>query len=154
MADGEAYFDYLKSETYAGYYLDKYPLANGDRDIIAQMVPTNPVVTVDDFFGPRVCNVIILTGNYDWDAGTVATAKTRLIATYPFFTKYETHVIVDDSSPNISCMDTGTKSDLLSRLTALCSDLSAYGFTFEGNLSGSGITSAIDRILGAFYAAG
>ena len=63
----------------------------------------------------------------------------------------DTVLIVDDSADNISCMDAPTKNDLMSRIASLCSDLSAYGFVNEGNLSGGAITSAMDRILSTFY---
>lgn len=151
MGDASAYVDYLKVETYMKKYFDKFPLANGDVNILAQVTPLDPLGTVDDFFAPEVCNVIVLTGNYKWTEGTTGAAKARIRETFDKFKKYECHIMVDNSEDNIKCMSGTDKTDLENRVDALCSEMAAFGFVNHGSLEGGAITAEIDKILEAFY---
>jgi hypothetical protein len=152
MADAEAYVNYLKQETYSDQYLDKMPLSNETRNILANVVPLiAPTTGVDDFFGPYVCNVIVLTGNYKWDEVTVSDAKSRILEVYDKFTKYECHFIIDKSEANIQCMSDSDKDDLSSRIDTLCGELADVGFFNHGALEGGELTAEIDKILKAFY---
>lgn len=152
MGDASAYVDYLKVETYADKYFDKFPLSNSDLDILANVVPLPAQSdTLDDFFGPEVCNVIVLTGNYKFPDDKVADAKARIRVAWSQFKKYECHFIIDKSEANIQCMSDSDKSDLEDRVQALCTELGDFNFTFHGSLEGGAITAEIDKILEAFY---
>ena len=148
MAAAEAYFDSLKGDKYKKKYLDKFPLGKSPKNPICNVVP----LTEEDFFGPYVCNVIVLTGIYkDWSSSSVGAAKARLIATYAKFTKYELHIMIDKTADNIINADTGDLNTMDNDLTTLAAALADYGVTYYGKLEEGELKAKIALILKTFY---
>jgi len=143
MAEAEDFANYLKTTKYPTKYIDIFGLSNSDGNLIANVVP----LECDDFFAPKVCNFIILTGGYNPD--NMDAAKARISAVYDQFTKYETHIIVDGSSENISCMTDDQKDDLSSKISSAISGLP--GFSYHGVLESTALPDLIDSIVTAFY---
>ncbi len=148
MADGEDRFDYMKQSVYPKSYMHKFPLPNEGRNPLAGVVP----LEADDFFAPTVCNVIVLTGNFDdFDTSAVSACQARLRVCYPFFTKYETHFVVDESSDNVACMTDDQKNDLDTRLNELVAPVADLNVTYHGRLQGQELNRLLDDIMKAFF---
>lgn len=148
MSQGEDYVNFLKTGLYKDKYVDIYPLANGVSNPLANIVP----LIDDDFFGTKVCNIIVLTGAYiDWDSSSVDQCINRLQTTYDKFVKYETHYIIDGAAPKITCLSDAKKNDMKDRLIELAATLDAYGVSYDGEASDGALISLIDDIFKTFY---
>jgi hypothetical protein len=151
MAELNDYLQQVKTGTYKKEYLDTYALTGGGNPLV-NVVPLEPANSdKDDFFGPKVCNILVINGPYgDFDSSTNA-AKARLIATYDKFAKYETHVFVDKGAAKIRCMNPTDQMNLDAKLAALCGELTNYGFTWHGSLESGNLISAVQQVLKDFY---
>lgn len=121
------------------------------------LAPVVPLVGIDKFFGTVVQNILIISKPFGWD-GTGSDAsyswppagfddsKSRLIASFGYFARYECLVWMDFSfDPDEDCPDGGGGSDnsFLSKMETtegdiqqMCTDLAQYGFTYMGRLTG------------------
>lgn len=148
MAAAEDYFDSLKQNQYENKYLDKYTLGTNPKNPICNVVP----LSSGDFFGPYVCNVIVLTGVYvDWDEDSVSEAKQRIIDTYDKFVKYELHIMIDGTAENVQDADEDDYAEMVADLVDLANELAEYGVLYYGQLDEGAIKEKIAEILEAFY---
>lgn len=133
--------------------------------------PPNPLeslvapVGMTSFFGTKVCNIFIVAIPYGWQDSTTEKwppdgyeeAKQRHIQTYKKFTKYETHVYMDmnivkkimaaDADSNFETMMNKTKI----YMQGMCTDLAAYGFKYENDITSDVTDDYFYEVLDAFY---
>lgn len=122
-----------------------------------------------DFFGTKVCNIFIVGIPYgynyisgagwvnQWPPDGFEDAVNRHIATYQYYTKYETHVYMDynlvalimDDQPtsNFRAMMDLTKLNM----QQMCFRLASYGFVMEDDITGEVGADFFAPVINKFY---
>lgn len=126
--------------------------------------------SVSDFFGTRPLNLVIVgrpagwskdgdgIWQENWPPPGLDDAKAKHIATYDQFTKYETHIWTDfifvntimDENPDSRIEEMMNALD--ARLTDLCSELAAYGFTYHGKIESEVEENFFHSVIDTFLA--
>jgi hypothetical protein len=146
----ETIYDYFKGTVYPSKYLDKFTLSKNPVNPLLNVVPLEG----GDFFAPKVCNVVCLTGPYvSWDWTSVAAAIARLAVVYDQFAKYESHFIIDADSDDILHASPTDLTEMDNNFIDLMATYSAgsYGIFYWGRLNSTALQEKINEILVNFY---
>lgn len=126
-----------------------------DDDVIDPLARLVPCFTDNrQFFGSKVCNIIIFTKLYmnnssNWD-DQVESTKTQLRNTFAKFAKYESHFWIDSSADEILTANSSDINSMDILLTNLANELSSYGVFYHGQLSEDQLKSSIDNVINSF----
>lgn len=145
----EEFYEVLKEE-HVNKYFDRYDLNVEEGNPLAHVTPLD----VDDFFGPKVINIICLTGPFiDWDWNGVEECVTRLQAIYDQFIGYETHFIIDEAAEAWEDASEGAQDETKEEFESLVNDYdsNSFGVYYWGPLQGDALQSKIRELLAAFY---
>jgi hypothetical protein len=131
-------------------YFDRYDIDEDDGNPLAHVTP-NPT---DDFFGPKVINIVCLTGPFvDWDWDGVEECVARLQEVYEDFIGYETHFIIDEMAEDWDNASESAKDETIEEFESLINDYDAnsIGIFFWGPLQGDALQNKIRELLDTFY---
>lgn len=148
----EEFYETLKAEEEnVKRYIDRYDMDADEANPLVHVTPNQ----VDDFFGPKVINIVCITGPYsgfDWDA--VEECITRLQEVYDQFISYETHFIIDEDADDWQNASDDTKDDTTEEFESLINDYdsNSIGIYYWGPLQQDALQSKIRELLQDFYA--
>jgi transposase InsO family protein len=148
----EDIYEYLKANNYKKQYLDKFTL---DTDPINPLLNVVPTTDQPDFFGTKVCNILVFNKPFvGWDFTSVSAVMAWFTGVYDQFARYKTCIFIDNQASAIQSASSSVLDAMESDINTFLGDYagSSYGFSYEGKLDQSALQARIIEILDEFYA--
>ncbi len=125
-------------KNYNNRYFTTQPFNSVSDGFLAPVLPTEGI---EEFFGPKVLTVLVLSRLYgwvgetfDWPPAKLAEQIARIKKLYSTWSEYKVHIYIDTSLIHLDG-DYATKLGITSgAIESMCSDLSEYGFKYMGDL--------------------
>lgn len=117
------------------------------------------VPNLDEFWGPKILNLLVITQRYDWSQDYVDLQVERLQTLFPLWEKYEVKIWIDLTVAaevdeiNSDTEYTDAMTELATNVESTCALMSDFGWLYMGTLDEKKPAIFFQTYIDAFYTA-